>query len=345
METLPQSRFDKAFASARDFMADGLCAGFVLADADEDPVLCDGLQCFIERRFPMTPRSRFDIASVGKTMTAALAAQLVAQGGLDPDAPFTDYLPEHVLASEHCEITVRDLATHSSGFDNSKPYEAAKNQREFLELLFAKLPVRPRGAAYEYACSNFIYLGMIVERLTGQDLDAAARQRLWGPLGMTDTTWNPVEDDGNVVEFSPDTHAGTGQRRIGDHNDYSCFLSERPLGNGSVFTTIGDMRLFLSDLLHRRRFAKECYDLLFTESYVGKSVGGSPVRRSFGWDMGSGFSPSAILHTGWTGMTVVVDPKIGFAGAFLTNRLGGGPRYQEAKDRRTRVLAWLAGRE
>ncbi len=345
METLAQSRFDKAFACARDFMADGLCAGFVLADADEGPILCDGLQCFSERRIPMTPRSRFDIASVGKTMTAALIAQLVAEGRLDPDAPFTDYLPEHVLANEHCAITIRDLATHSSGFDNTKPYEKAKTQRDFLDLLFAKRPLRPRGVAYEYACANFIYLGMIVERLTGLDLDAAARQRLWGPLGMADTTWNPVEDDGYVVEFSPDTHEGTGPRRIGDHNDYSCFLSERPLGNGSVFTTIGDMRLFLSDLLHRRRFAKDYYDLLFTESYAGRSVGGSPVRRSFGWDMETGFSHAAILHTGWTGMTVVIDPDIGFAGAFLTNRLGGGSRYQEAKDHRIRVLAVLAGLE
>lgn len=347
-------RFGCAFENARAIIADGLCAGFAMADADDGPVLCDGLQCFWEKRLPMTPRSRFDIASVGKTFTAALAAQLVAEGLLDPDAPFTDYLPEHVLAKEGCAITARDLATHSSGFNNSKPYEAAKSWQEFLELLFAKRPVRPRGAAFEYSCSNFILLGKIVERLTGLDLDTAARKRLWGPLGMDSTTWNPVEDDGNVVEFSPDTYSGTGLRRIGDHNDLSCHLFGLPLGNGSVFTTIGDMRLFLSDLLHRRNFQKEYYDLLFAESYVGPSLDGRLVRRSFGWDMisegtdsgigpGIGFSSTAIAHTGWTGMTAIVDPGLGFAGAFLSNRLGGGIRYKEAKNGRARVLAALAG--
>ncbi len=333
-------------------MAEGLCVGFVLADADEGPVLCDGLQCFGERKLPMTPRSRFDIASVGKTMTAALASQLVAEGRLDPDAPFTAYLPEHVLAKENCAITVRDLATHSSGFDNSKPYQAAKTQQEFLDLLFSKRPVRPRGAAFDYACSNFIYIGKIIERLTGLDLDAAARQRLWGPLGMTSTTWYPVADDGNVVEFPFDTCGCV--RRIGDHNDAACHFSELPLGSGSVFSTIGDMRLFLSDLLHRRRFPKAYYDMLFTESYAGESVEGGRVRRTFGWDMAAaqsdsnicpnrGFSPETIAHTGWTGITVAVDPAAGFAGAFLTNRLGGWAKYHQAMKGRARVLEALAG--
>ena len=341
-------RFGNAFAMAHEFMEDGLCAGFAMADADDGTVLCDGLQCFGEKRLPMTPRSRFDIASVGKTMTAMLAAQLVAEGRIDPDAPFTYYLPEHVLAKENCDITIRDLATHSSGFDNSTPYQKAKSQSEFIHLLFAKRPVRQRGVAFEYACSNLIYIGKIIERATGLDLDAAARQRLWGPLGMKDSSWYPIKDDGNVVEF-PEPPG----RRIGDHNDPACHFSELPLGNGSVFTTIGDMRLFLADMLHRRRFQKECYDLLFTECFNGQNVRGIHVRRTFGWDMvatGSdsgtyprmGFSDAAIAHTGWTGMTVVVDPETGFSGAFLSNRLGSYPRYQEAKDGRARILAALA---
>lgn len=340
------NRFENARAELRRQIDEGLFAGAVFADADEGPVIAEGRQCFIEKQLPMTEKSVFDIASVGKTATASLAALLVADGKLDPDAPFTDYLPEHILAREHCAITVRDLATHSGGFDNSKPYWGEADYAKFLEKLYAKRPVHKRGEMFDYACSNFIYLGKIIEKLTGLDLDTAARKMLWGPLGMTHTTWNPVPDDGNVVEFSPDTYAGTGTRKIGDHNDLSCHQSPVPMGNGSIFTTAGDMRLYLSDMLHRRHFPKAYYDLLFAESFA---KGG--VRRTFGWDMPAenspamlhpdlGFSNSAICHQGWTGPAIIVDPERHFAGVFLGSKTGD---YEKSKRGRMVVLAKLMG--
>ena len=64
----------------------------------------------LDGRLPVTTETLFDLASVGKTQAAALCALLVADGQLDPDAPFTDYLTEHVLAKENCRITVREFA-------------------------------------------------------------------------------------------------------------------------------------------------------------------------------------------------------------------------------------------
>lgn len=341
-----EARFAAAREEMRSLVRAGFFAGAVAADADSGPVLTEGLQCFGEKQTPMTADSLCDLASVGKTFTASLCALLVAEGRLDPDAPFTAYLPEHVLAKENCRITVRDLATHSGGFDNSKAYWAERDPAVFLRKLYAKRPVRPRGEAFDYACSNFIYLGKIVEKLTGLDLDRAARQRLWGPLGMMRTTWNPVKDDGHVVEFPPSSYAGTGSRRIGDHNDLACHVSPVPLGSGSAFSTVGDMRLFASDLLHRRRFPQTYYDLLFTPSFEKDGV-----RRSFGWDMPAersktpmtpdmGFSPATIAHTGWTGTAVFADPGKGRAGVFLGNRTGD---YLGSKRGRMKVLALLKG--
>jgi CubicO group peptidase (beta-lactamase class C family) len=306
-------------------IADGIYAGLIVADADGGPILLEGLQCFQAKKLPVSEETRCDIASVGKLFTASMCALLVTDGKLDPDAPFTEYLPEHVLAKENCDITVRDLASHSGGFDNSKPYQVP-DTAQFLEKLWQKRPVRPRRERFEYACSNFIYLGKIVEKLTGLDLDAAARKMIWGPLGMTHTTWNPIPDDGHVMEYIDSTYPPF--RRIGDHNDASCFYSPVPLGNGSVFTTIGDMRLFLSDMLHRKHFPAAYYDLLFKREY---EQGG--VRRTFGWDMKgpnsptymtdeTGFSDQAICHSGWTGPAVAVDPVRGRAAVVLGNRTG-----------------------
>jgi len=316
-------------ALMRAYVAKGLFGGIVCASNRGD--LCaEGLRTLTPAGGPMAVGSAFDLASVGKTQTAALCALLVADGRLDPDAPFTEYVTEHVLAKENCRITVRDLATHSGGFDNAKPYMTPDVKEQFAKL-YAKRPVRPRGEKFEYACSNFVYLGLIVEKLTGLDLDAAAKRLLWGPLGMTHTTWNTVVGDPDAVEFSRSTYAGP-VRKIGEHNDLCAYYAPRPMGNGSCFSTAPDMLKFCEDLLKREKFPQAYYDLQFAPSF---DKGGH--RRSFGWDMTAAestfakwtktkFSDAAICHTGWTGPAIVVDPKRDFAGVVLASQTAGKER-------------------
>ena len=330
----------EALRKAADaYVAKGLYSGLACASSRGDMYVC-GMRTLGAPGLPVTPETLFDMASVGKTQTAALCALLHADGRLDVDAPFTEYIPEHALAKKNCQITVRDLATHSGGFDNSKPYMTADAEQMF-ERLLRKLPVHPRGERFEYACSNYVYLGLIVERLTGMDLDAAAKKMLWGPLGMKRTTWKPVVGDPDVAEYPSSTYACIkgmpDRRRIGEYNDVCAYLAPRPVGNGANFSTVEDMRLFVTDMLERRQFPAAYYDIMFTPSF---DRGGH--RRSFGWDMlaekstfsvwtGTGFSASAICHTGWTGGAIAVDPASGFAGVVLGNRRAGkektmGPR-------------------
>lgn len=327
-----RSRLEAASDEARRQIADKLIAGAVFAIGNRGPAVALGEQCWSPRHLPMTEASVFDLASVGKTFTASLCARLVTAGKLDPDAPFTEYLPEHVLAKGNGKITIRDLATHSGGFDNSKPYQVP-DMAKFRRELFAKRPAFARREKFVYSCSNFILLGLVVERLTGENLDAAARRLLWGPLGMTQTTWLPVKDNGHVVQFP-------GPHPIGQHNDDSCFYSPDPLGNGSAFSTVGDMRLFVTDLLERRHFPKDHYALLFAPTFEKNGD-----RRSFGFDMGDklrpeGYSRATIFHSGWTGQTIAVDPERGFCGVVLTNRTGD---HDEGARGRARVLSLLAG--
>ena len=319
----------------RKAVADGLYGGLVVG-SNRGELYVEGRRTYFDPPLPMTETSLFDLASVGKTQTAALCALLVADGKLDPDAPFTDYLPEHVLAKENCRITVRDLATHSGGFDNAKPY-MTPDVRKMWPALWAKRPVRARGERFQYACSNFVYLGLIVERAGGfPDLDTAAKRRLWGPLGMDRTTWNVVTGEPDVVEFAPSTYGGP-RRKIGEHNDVCAHYAPRPMGNGSCFSTCGDVLRFLDDLVRRETFPQTYYDLLLSPSFVGDGH-----RRSFGFDMTAprstfsdwcqtGFSDRAVCHAGWTGPAVAVDPETGFAGCVLGNQCAGkeqtmGPR-------------------
>ena len=149
---------DRTEAARREALSQidsGLIQGAVFT-ASGMPVIAVGKQCVHPVERAMTEHSRFDIASVGKVFTAGCCALLTVDGKLNPDAPFVSYLPEY--RDGKSDITVRDLAMHVSGFDNSKPYDSA-DREVFHRELFRKRPVRPRLEAFEYACSNFILLG------------------------------------------------------------------------------------------------------------------------------------------------------------------------------------------
>ena len=277
-----------------------------------------------ERKEPMPANALFDMMSVTKPIVATAAAQLVAEGKLDPDAPFTQYLPEHVLGS-NCDITVRDLATHSSGFDNERAYFGKK--QSFVKDLMEKRPTWKRGERFHYACYNLILIGHILERLEGKRLDAICKARIFDPLGMTDTRWWPVvgPDRARTVQIMRNpTFIGTCQ-------DGLCQRFTMPLCNGGVFSTAADMLRFVTDILHRKTFKKEVYDLLFTPTFEHETG-----RRSWGWDMSpvqrpNGWSTSTITHSGFSGQTIAIDPEgsrscatanpdTGFAGVVLTSR-------------------------
>ncbi len=327
-------KMNRASAEAAKQIKSGLIQGAVFS-ATGLPAAAQGLQCIHPQEKIMTPDSRFDMASVGKVFTASCCALLICEGKLAPDEPFVKYLPEASAAlGRDCDIRVRDLAMHVSGFDNAKPYQTA-DMKSFEQELYRKRPVRPRLAAFEYACCNFILLGKIVNHLTGLDLDTFARKHIWEPLGMTRTQWNAPGDGPDEVEhWFPN-------RPAGQHNDTDCFNCPYPLGSGSCFSTAHDMMLFLQDMLERRTFPAEYYDLLMTPGFEQGSD-----RRSFGWDMSAenrpgGLTNRAIHHTGWSGQTVCVDPDIGFAAVCLTSRTGD---HAEARNGRNRIItAMLRG--
>lgn len=305
----------------------GLIQGGVAASTRSEKIAAAGLQNVHPEAKAMTERSRFDIASAGKVFTAGCTALLIEAGKLDPDAPFVKYIPEY--CDPESPITVRDLAMHCSGFDNSKPYDGISDPELFRKALFGKRPVRPRLEAFEYACSNMILLGMIAERITGKGLDDLARELLWAPLGMNRTRWTaPGPGPDEVEHWFPN-------RPAGQHNDPTCFTCPFPLGSGSCFSTVHDMTLFAKDVQERRLFPESYYRLIGT---CGFDKDGN--RRSFGWDMTdanrpAGLSRSAIFHSGWTGQTICVDPENDFAAVVLTSRTGD---WQEGYDGRNRII-------
>ncbi|MBE6385790.1 MAG: beta-lactamase family protein [Lentisphaerae bacterium] len=309
----------------REQISTGLIQGAVVRTNLSDETIAMGVQF---GNIPMSAESRFDIASTGKIFTAACAALLALEGKIDLDAPFTEYLPEHILGKK-CNITLRDLGSHSSGFDNSKPY-AADAPEENMQRLNLWMPVNPRRSIFCYSCGNYILLGKIIERVTGMDLDALSRKLLWEPLNMSKTTWYaPGPGPFEVQHHSP-------TREPGLHNDDVCFRVNVPMGSGSAFSTAGDMFLFVNDIIERKVFPAAYYDLILKPEFFQE---GKPCR-TFGWDMRTdalpeGLSPRTIHHTGFTGQSVFADPETGICGVVLTSRTGN---WLQAKKARSRIM-------
>ena len=312
--------------NAEGQVAEGKILGAVVAAKDFAP-LAVGNRVVDPSPMAMDVETRFDCASVTKTVVAMTCARLAAQGKIDVDRPFTDYLTDHVLAKENCEITVRDLAMHVGGFRGDIRYQQQKDYREFRRIAMELRPAAPRGS-YSYECINMIYVGWIVETVTGKDLAAAAKQLVLDPLGMTHSGWGPLAADANVA-FIPialmhldipvwKTHYNAG---LGWPSDPGAnFAAPHPIGNAGLFSTAGDLLLFMRDLVERRAFEPRAYDLVQTCGYEQDGV-----RRSFGFDMTvekmpAGLSRQAISHTGWSGQLVVADPGTGFYGVVLTAR-------------------------
>jgi D-alanyl-D-alanine carboxypeptidase len=153
------------------------------------------------RRAPLTPRHKLLQGSVGKTYVAAVAFQLVSQGLLDLDAPISRYLgdqPWFDRLPNSRAITVKQLMNHTSGlvryeFDpratavlRAQPMKRWTGEERLSYLFDTKAAFLP-GQGWDYSDTNYIVLGMIIERLTGESYDRNLRRRLLEPLGLRHT--------------------------------------------------------------------------------------------------------------------------------------------------------------
>jgi len=133
----------------------------------------------------------FGIGSVTKNFVAALTLQLVEEGVLSLDDPISKYLPPfpHVDGS----ITIRQLLNHTSGlymfWDNDELWAALKADRSKVwspeeVLAYIKEPYFKPGDGWRYSNTNYLLLGMIIERVTGSTLSREFRERFWARLGI-----------------------------------------------------------------------------------------------------------------------------------------------------------------
>jgi CubicO group peptidase (beta-lactamase class C family) len=140
------------------------------------------------------------IGSVSKTFIAATILQMVAGGRLDLDDTIGELLPEHPAIP--ASATVRQLLDHTSGaldlFNNitdaalEEEPDRAWTTEEILDTIPA--PVWHPGETWAYSNTNYYLLGLIIERLTGEELATELQRRFFEPLGLADTRLLSIDD-------------------------------------------------------------------------------------------------------------------------------------------------------
>ncbi len=156
---------------------------------------------------PMTEDTIFDMASLTKCIVTTTAImQLYEQGKLDPDTPVEHYLPDFnpTHDPERARVTLRLLLTHFSGeapdVSLKDPWGlAAPDKAEGLRRALTNPLAAAPGTKFVYSDINFILLGALVEKLSGERLDDYAREHIFEPLGMTQTRYHPFDRASGVI--------------------------------------------------------------------------------------------------------------------------------------------------
>ncbi|GAA1574123.1 serine hydrolase domain-containing protein [Kribbella sancticallisti] len=145
-----------------------------------------------------TADSVFQIGSITKVWTTTLVMQLVDEGKVELDAPLRDYLTEFVLADDAAaaEITVRQLLSHTSGFEGDIFNETGKGDdavEKYLATLAEVTQLFPPGEMFSYNNAAFTVLGRLIEVLRDKPFDACLREYLFTPLGLKHAATDPYE--------------------------------------------------------------------------------------------------------------------------------------------------------
>nr|WP_240511949.1 serine hydrolase domain-containing protein [Paludifilum halophilum] len=283
----------------------------------------------LEQPVPMKKDTIFDLASISKIFTTTAAMKLYEQGKFKLDDPVTQYIPAFAQNGKE-EVTIRQLMTHTSGFESWIPlYEMGENREDRLGIVFHHPLENDPGTTYTYSDLNMITLGALVEQLSGKRLDKFVKENITDPLGMEDTMYNPpdsLRDRIAATEYHPWTGRGLVWGEVHDENAWSL---DGVAGHAGVFSTARDLGIFAHMMLQKgeyggSRILKEStVDLLEknqNEAFPGDDHGlGWELNQS--WYMDALTAPHTMGHTGYTGTSIAVSRDNAAIAITLTNRV------------------------
>ena len=210
-----------------------------------------GYRCVKPKKLPMLRTTLFDLASLTKPIVVGtLYMQHVERGTLSLDTPTEKYLPEF----RQTGVTLKHLLTHTSGLPAWLPVYLRAPSRENVISYLGDIPLESQqGKKAVYSCLGYIVLGALLEKVAGQSLDKLAQDRIFAPLGMEWTRFNPPQawrehcaatEDSNSFERRMVNYERYDWREgviIGQVHDENAHFLGGVSGNAGLFSTSTDL--------------------------------------------------------------------------------------------------------
>lgn len=276
---------------------------------------------------PANDSTMYDMASLTKVVATTTAAMLMEEDGkLDIERTVVSYLAEF-NDPEKAPITVRMLLNHTSGMKQYQfLYKEIKGREAYLQRINAKPLIHKPGEMFDYTDWNMIVMQQVVERISGKMLDVLLAERVYGPLGMRDTQFNPPESlkpriaPTEIQEFR-------GGQVWGVVHDENAWAMGGVSGHAGLFSSARDLGIFTQMLLNGGEYngVRVLHPATIARWTARQR---KDAARGLGWETpsprssaGRYFSARSFGHTGFTGTSIWADPEKQLFVVLLTNRV------------------------
>ncbi|WP_174242096.1 MULTISPECIES: exo-beta-N-acetylmuramidase NamZ domain-containing protein [Burkholderia] len=332
LATMPQRQAAAIDAAIAAEIADGHLAGAVVVAGDADGVqvrVARGLRVTGEHAEAMTADTVFDLASLTKPVATAVAIlQLAERGLLSLDAPAARYWPPFAAHGKRA-VTIRQLLAHVSGLPAGvSSSRVLRSRAAVLADIVAMTPAEPPGTRVRYSDVNYVALGEIVERVSGQPLDAWCAAHVFVPLGMADTAFRP--GPATLARVAP-TIVRDGRLLRGRVHDPVAAALGGVAGKAGLFASADDLARFARMLLNggtlgtTRVLGAASVAVLETPA----TLDAEGDWHTPGWQVGAPLVANryrvppagALQHLGYTGTGLWIDPVTHRFAIVLTSRL------------------------
>jgi CubicO group peptidase (beta-lactamase class C family) len=341
-------------AAMQEMVARQEIAGAVTAVVSKDRVLhldATGSADLAAKR-PMAADTIFWIASMTKPVTGVAVLMLQDEGKLKVTDPVSKYLPGFAdlktPSGKPANLTITQILTHTSGLGEAAgPAAQEAKTLADLEKIWLATPMQYEpGEKWKYTQSGINAAARIVEVISGKTFDAFVQERIFGPLGMTDTTFYPTEAQRARLVTAYAKNATTGALDVVPPRPDFGPRNRPPQGNGGLYSTAPDYARFCQMLLNGgtqggRRYLSPAAMTLLTTPQTGDLPTGffqgdawGNRGANYGWGIATSIlktphdgvasmlSPGTYGHGGAWGTQAWIDPVKGVAYILMIQRSG-----------------------